>query len=138
MAAICKAFFPPGIRKRITELEDMKNRRLNSLRGKHRDTYNAVMWLRDNQDKFQGTVYEPILMQVSRFRRLPAPSALPLSSLSPSARICSSRSTLIQWKSFVLYVYVSLVSVCRRCFATRSKIGKDSSHVEAPFAQLMA
>ena len=53
------------IQSRITGLEDMKNQRLRFLRNKHRDTYNAVMWLRENQDKFENPVHEPILMQVS-------------------------------------------------------------------------
>ncbi|XP_074631225.1 structural maintenance of chromosomes protein 5-like isoform X2 [Acropora palmata] len=52
------------IKSRIAQLEDMKNRRLEFLRNRHRETYNAVMWLRENQHKFSGPVYEPILLQV--------------------------------------------------------------------------
>ncbi|XP_068694094.1 structural maintenance of chromosomes protein 5-like [Montipora foliosa] len=52
------------IKSRIAQLEDMKNRRLEFLRNKHRDTYNAVMWLRANQHKFSSPVHEPILLQV--------------------------------------------------------------------------
>lgn len=44
----------------------MKNRRLEFLRNRHRETYNAVMWLRENRDKFSGPVYEPILLQARK------------------------------------------------------------------------
>lgn len=53
------------IKSRITKLEDMKNRRLEHLRNRYKDAYNAVMWLRDNQHLFQAPVHEPILLQVS-------------------------------------------------------------------------
>lgn len=52
------------IKSRISELEDMKNRRLEHLRNRFKDTYNAVLWLRANQHKFQAPVHEPILLQV--------------------------------------------------------------------------
>lgn len=52
------------IKGRIAQLEDMKNRRLEFLRNRHRDTYNAVLWLRENQHRFSSPVHEPILLQV--------------------------------------------------------------------------
>jgi len=52
------------IKSRIAQLEDMKNRRLEFLRNKHRHTYDAVMWLRENQHRFSNPVHEPILLQV--------------------------------------------------------------------------
>jgi len=54
------------IKSRITKLEDMKNLRLEFLRNRHKETYNAVMWLRENQHRFKGPVHEPILLQVSK------------------------------------------------------------------------
>ncbi|RMX36642.1 hypothetical protein pdam_00014991 [Pocillopora damicornis] len=53
------------IRSRISELEDMKNRRLEHLRNRYKDTYNAVLWLRANQHKFHAPIHEPILLQAS-------------------------------------------------------------------------
>ena len=44
----------------------MKNRRLEFLRNRHRETYNAVMWLRENRHKFSGPIYEPILLQARK------------------------------------------------------------------------
>lgn len=58
--------FFTDIKSRITKLEDMKNRRLEFLRNRYKDTYNAVMWLRENQHRFKGPVHEPILLQVSK------------------------------------------------------------------------
>lgn len=59
--------FFTDIKSRITKLEDMKNRRLEILRNRHKDTYNAVIWLRENQHRFKSPVHEPILLQVSKW-----------------------------------------------------------------------
>jgi hypothetical protein len=56
--------FFPGVRDRLNRLEDKKNQRLEFLRTHYKDTYNAVMWLRDNQDKFEKPVHEPIMLLV--------------------------------------------------------------------------
>ena len=56
--------FFTDVKSRITKLEDMKNLRLEHLRNRYKDTYNAVIWLRENQHKFKGLVHEPILLQV--------------------------------------------------------------------------
>ncbi|XP_048583434.1 structural maintenance of chromosomes protein 5 [Nematostella vectensis] len=53
------------IQSRLHRLEDMRNQRLELLRTRFKDTYNAVMWLRDNQDKFSQPVHEPIMLQVN-------------------------------------------------------------------------
>ncbi|KAK3717890.1 hypothetical protein QZH41_014890, partial [Actinostola sp. cb2023] len=50
---------------RLNRLEDIKKKRLEFLHNQFRDTYNAVMWLRENQDKFSHPVHEPILLQVN-------------------------------------------------------------------------
>ncbi|KXJ22629.1 structural maintenance of chromosomes protein 5 [Exaiptasia diaphana] len=52
-------------KSRLSVLEDIKKKRLDLLRNMSRDTYNAVMWLRENKDKFKQQVYEPILLQVN-------------------------------------------------------------------------
>lgn len=43
----------------------MKDQRLRGIRQQFKDTYNAVMWLRDNQDKFSQTIHEPVILTVS-------------------------------------------------------------------------
>ncbi|XP_031560445.1 structural maintenance of chromosomes protein 5-like [Actinia tenebrosa] len=53
------------VTSRLNKLEDMKKLRLQYLRNHNRDTYNAVMWLRENKDKFSHPVHEPILLQVN-------------------------------------------------------------------------
>lgn len=56
---------PIGLKGELQRLEDVSNRRLQQLRQADRDTYNAVQWLRNNQDRFRQHVYEPIVMAVS-------------------------------------------------------------------------
>jgi hypothetical protein len=56
--------FFSGVRERLNRLEDKKNQRLEYLRTRFKDTYDAVMWLRDNQDKFEKPVHEPIMLLV--------------------------------------------------------------------------
>ncbi|XP_025077820.1 LOW QUALITY PROTEIN: structural maintenance of chromosomes protein 5-like [Pomacea canaliculata] len=58
-----------GLRREINDaqtelrnIQDMGNRRLEMLRRAHKHTYDAVMWLRENKNKFKATVHEPILL----------------------------------------------------------------------------
>lgn len=83
------------IKSRIAQLEDMKNRRLEFLRNKHRDTYNAVMWLRANQHKFSSPVHEPILLQVEMKKVKDAKFIESLISQNDlKAFVCSNREDL--------------------------------------------
>ena len=43
----------------------MKERRLESLRESDPDMYKAVLWLRDNRDRFAKHVYEPIYLEIN-------------------------------------------------------------------------
>ncbi len=36
----------------------------DKLRNRFRDTYTALKWLRDNRDRFEGNVYEPMMLVV--------------------------------------------------------------------------
>ena len=54
-----------GVRDRLNRLEDKKNQRLEFLRTHFKDTYDAVMWLRENQYKFENPVHEPIMLLVN-------------------------------------------------------------------------
>ena len=51
-------------------MNDLGNRRLEELRRTDKDAYNAVNWLQGNKDKFDGTIYEPIMMQVRKHENL--------------------------------------------------------------------
>uniref|UniRef100_A0A4W3I449 Structural maintenance of chromosomes protein 5 n=1 Tax=Callorhinchus milii TaxID=7868 RepID=A0A4W3I449_CALMI len=35
------------------------------LRDRFRDTYNAILWLRENKDKFKGRIFEPIMLELN-------------------------------------------------------------------------
>jgi len=46
-------------------LMDVQNRRMDLLRQKHRPTYEAVEWLRNNLARFRATVHEPMMMVIN-------------------------------------------------------------------------
>ncbi|KAK3096507.1 hypothetical protein FSP39_000824 [Pinctada imbricata] len=54
-----------GKQQEIKEIQNIETRRLEHLRSKHRDTYNAVMWCKENMDKFQGAVHLPLMLSMS-------------------------------------------------------------------------
>ena len=56
-----------GIQRELQSLRSIEHQRLEMLRAKHRHTYDAVMWLRQNKDRFSGTIHEPIMLCVSKF-----------------------------------------------------------------------
>lgn len=49
---------------RLRQIEDMKNQRLNLLKLKNRHTYEAVLWLRENQHLFKMKIFEPPFLEV--------------------------------------------------------------------------
>ncbi|KAK7492679.1 hypothetical protein BaRGS_00016158 [Batillaria attramentaria] len=46
----------------LRNIQDVGKIRLEQLRRRHKHTYDAVMWLRQNRDKFKSTIYEPMLL----------------------------------------------------------------------------
>lgn len=54
-----------SIKSKIRQLENYENQRLETLRRIDKETYDAVLWLRENQHQFSGTVYEPIMTQIN-------------------------------------------------------------------------
>lgn len=44
----------------------------DKLRGRYRDTYTALMWLRKNRDRFEGNVHEPMMLVVRAQRLIPS------------------------------------------------------------------
>ncbi|XP_076444163.1 structural maintenance of chromosomes protein 5-like [Babylonia areolata] len=46
----------------LRNIQDVGNQRLEQLRRIHKHTYDAVLWLRQNKNKFKATIYEPIIL----------------------------------------------------------------------------
>ena len=57
-----------GVQNELTEMDDVCNQRLELLSRRDRETWQAIRWLRENQDRFRETVFEPILVSVSKHR----------------------------------------------------------------------
>nr|XP_047139503.1 structural maintenance of chromosomes protein 5 isoform X1 [Hydra vulgaris] len=51
--------------EQLKKLESADNLKLESLRRFDRGCYDAVLWLRSNQDKFSGKIYEPVMTQIN-------------------------------------------------------------------------
>lgn len=48
----------------IKRLNDLSNQRLELLRRRSRDAYEATIWLQQNQGRFKGKIYPPIMTQI--------------------------------------------------------------------------
>lgn len=46
------------------KIQDVANQRLELLRRKHKDVYDAVMSLRENKNKFHHHIYDPMMLEV--------------------------------------------------------------------------
>lgn len=68
-------------------MNNLMNVKEEKLRGRHRDTHAALQWLRQNRNRFNGNVYEPMLLVVS-----PSHSQTPVLVVSVEciSLICSS------------------------------------------------
>lgn len=49
----------------LQHLHDIANIRLQALRDRHKNTYMAVVWLRENKHLFKNTIHEPIMLQIN-------------------------------------------------------------------------
>uniref|UniRef100_A0A2K6M6J3 Structural maintenance of chromosomes protein 5 n=1 Tax=Rhinopithecus bieti TaxID=61621 RepID=A0A2K6M6J3_RHIBE len=56
----------------IVRFDNLMNQKEDKLRQRFRDTYDAVLWLRSNRDKFKQRVCEPIMLTVRNFVHLGA------------------------------------------------------------------
>uniref|UniRef100_A0A8D0GQR5 Structural maintenance of chromosomes protein 5 n=1 Tax=Sphenodon punctatus TaxID=8508 RepID=A0A8D0GQR5_SPHPU len=58
-----------GREKKITDciiqFNNMMNMKEEKLRGRFRDTYNALMWLRENKGQFKRNVCEPMMLEIN-------------------------------------------------------------------------
>uniref|UniRef100_A0A8C1X461 Structural maintenance of chromosomes protein 5 n=1 Tax=Cyprinus carpio TaxID=7962 RepID=A0A8C1X461_CYPCA len=53
------------LQNRQRSLDDMMKVKEDKLRTRFRDTYTALKWLRDNRDRFEGNVYEPMMLVIN-------------------------------------------------------------------------
>ncbi|KAJ8347147.1 hypothetical protein SKAU_G00285480 [Synaphobranchus kaupii] len=53
------------LKNKLRGLQDMMKRKEDALRGRFRDTYNALLWLRNNRQRFQGNVHEPMMLVIN-------------------------------------------------------------------------
>ncbi|CAO3703824.1 unnamed protein product [Rhizopus stolonifer] len=52
-------------KKKIEDMKNVRNIRLQALKNRHADTFTAFEWLRANRDQFTGRVYNPILLELN-------------------------------------------------------------------------
>uniref|UniRef100_UPI00358E3DF0 structural maintenance of chromosomes protein 5-like n=1 Tax=Myxine glutinosa TaxID=7769 RepID=UPI00358E3DF0 len=53
-----------GIQQQIQTLQNQENMRLGKLRLRYPDTHEAVLWLKQNKERFQGLVFEPVMLLI--------------------------------------------------------------------------
>uniref|UniRef100_A0A8C0C168 Structural maintenance of chromosomes protein 5 n=1 Tax=Buteo japonicus TaxID=224669 RepID=A0A8C0C168_9AVES len=53
------------ITERLGQLNNIMNMKEENLKGKFRDTHSALMWLRNNKDKFKKKVCEPMMLEIN-------------------------------------------------------------------------
>ncbi|XP_036289723.1 structural maintenance of chromosomes protein 5 isoform X2 [Pipistrellus kuhlii] len=54
-----------SVNDQIVQFDNLLNQKEDKLRQRYRDTYDAVLWLRNNRDKFKQGVYEPIMLMIN-------------------------------------------------------------------------
>ena len=59
------SYFLIGAQSELSRISDIYQQRMEKLRAKDRDTYEAVKWLNENRNLFQKPVHEPVLILVS-------------------------------------------------------------------------
>lgn len=54
-----------AIKQRINSLENISEARMRLVRQRYNDTYNAILWLRENAHRFQSRICEPAIIEVN-------------------------------------------------------------------------
>lgn len=54
-----------SIKERIRKMENIDHQKLLAIREINPDVYTAVIWLRENKDKFEGKIYGPMILELS-------------------------------------------------------------------------
>ncbi|NWU85472.1 SMC5 protein, partial [Onychorhynchus coronatus] len=49
----------------LGQLDNIMKMKEENLKGRFRDTYSALMWLRKNKEKFKKKVYEPMMLEIN-------------------------------------------------------------------------
>lgn len=52
--------------RQINEMKNVREEKLSKLRERNKDTYAAIQWVERNRANFNGTVYEPMFLQVTQ------------------------------------------------------------------------
>ena len=60
-------FIKIDYQKELKEIRNVENQKLEILRQKHKHTYDAVMWYKQNKERFEGVVHMPMMMSVRLF-----------------------------------------------------------------------
>uniref|UniRef100_A0A1B0GQF2 Structural maintenance of chromosomes protein 5 n=1 Tax=Phlebotomus papatasi TaxID=29031 RepID=A0A1B0GQF2_PHLPP len=53
-----------SIKRKLEKMQSAEQQHLAAMESRFPDMYKAVMWLKDNRDMFQGTIYDPILLEL--------------------------------------------------------------------------
>uniref|UniRef100_A0A3P8UR75 Structural maintenance of chromosomes protein 5 n=1 Tax=Cynoglossus semilaevis TaxID=244447 RepID=A0A3P8UR75_CYNSE len=53
------------LEKKLNCMNNMMNAKEEKLKGRHKDTYVALQWLRKNRQMFEGNVYEPMMLVIN-------------------------------------------------------------------------
>ncbi|XP_026189199.1 structural maintenance of chromosomes protein 5 [Mastacembelus armatus] len=53
------------LERKLNDMNNMMNAKEEKLRGRHRDTYTALQWLRKNRHLFEGNVHEPMMLVIN-------------------------------------------------------------------------
>uniref|UniRef100_A0A673CXJ5 Structural maintenance of chromosomes protein 5 n=1 Tax=Sphaeramia orbicularis TaxID=375764 RepID=A0A673CXJ5_9TELE len=53
------------LEKKLNDMNNIMNAKEEKLRGRHKDTYAALQWLRQNRHLFEGNVHEPLMLVIN-------------------------------------------------------------------------
>ncbi|OWF46168.1 Structural maintenance of chromosomes protein 5 [Mizuhopecten yessoensis] len=54
-----------GYQQELRRIQNVENKRMEILRGKDKDTYNAVLWYKENKHQFRGNVHLPMMLSIN-------------------------------------------------------------------------
>ncbi|KAK9480879.1 P-loop containing nucleoside triphosphate hydrolase protein [Lipomyces japonicus] len=82
-----------SLETKIKQLDSVADRKLNNLQAYNKDAYEAVMWLRQNKDKFSNPVFEPPYLSIDLKAKEYADAVETVMSVSSGLTFtCTSRS----------------------------------------------
>ncbi|CAJ1085313.1 structural maintenance of chromosomes protein 5 [Xyrichtys novacula] len=54
-----------SLEKKLNDVNNLMNVKEEKLRGRHKDTYTALQWLRQHKEMFDGNVHEPMMLVIN-------------------------------------------------------------------------